>query len=97
MRVAFYRVGSVLSEDTQRQLFGVGASMRDTRVVQCLVATANEVEEVLTECGVCFESIEFTPKRMKGLGGTLIANHISWATHKDRGRGNRTDGRHWYG
>lgn len=96
-KVAHYRVDAVLGEDLQRQLFDAGASMRDTMVVQCTVATANDVETILTECGVRFEEMEFTPKRLKGIGGLLISNHIVWATHRKRGRGDRTDGRHWYG
>ena len=95
-RVKHYRVDVSPGEDVQRQLFGAGASMRDTRVVQCGVATALDVETILTGAGVEFEEIEFTERRMAGIGGLLIANHIVWATHRKRGRGDRTDGRHYY-
>jgi hypothetical protein len=96
-RVKHYRLDANPGEDVQRQLFGAGASMRDTRVVQCLVAAALDVEAILAGAGVEFKETEFTERRLTGLGGVLIANHIVWATHRKRGRGDRTDGRHCYG
>jgi hypothetical protein len=71
--------------------------MRDTRVVQCKVATALDVESILAGAGVEFKEIEFAERRMAGIGGLLVANHIVWATHRKRGRGDRKDGRNCYG
>ena len=71
--------------------------MMDTRVVQCGRTAALGVETIFAEHGVRFEKTQFARKRLKGIGGLLIANHICWATHRERGRGDRTDGRHWHG
>ena len=96
-RVKHYRLDANPGEDVQRQLFGASASMRDTRVVQCMVSTALDVEAILAGAGVGFKEVEFVERRMAGIGGLLIANHICRATNRKRGRGDRTDGRHWYG
>ena len=77
-----------IDQDLMNELFGAGASVRDTNLVQCpSEAVADAVGDILDNRGLDREEVEFKPPQLDALSRKLVADHILLATHRRRGSG----------
>ena len=88
---------NALDQDLQRELFGAGASVRDTGIVQCENdAVQDAVVDILENKNISHESVEYESKTLDKLSRELRASHIVWATNRRRGAGRGNSEGHNY-
>jgi hypothetical protein len=81
----------MMSQDLMNELFGAGASIRDTNLVQCEnEVVAGAVSDILKKNGLACAEVEYEARKLSPLARQLVADYMDFATNRRRGAGRGT-------